>query len=179
MTQNHFVSWLSITLDSSFGSKTNVFYLSKTNNNVIGSSSSSSSTPSSGKKTDKVSQIYTISINPQASLFVCRNVLDILISLAKTFPEQFICYSPLSSNSLNTTQGLQKNLSTTSLNTSSSSIKDQQHENTGTPSSSNGNQKPPPSFFDVLMRHDFIHATKKTKSKQGNIDFIVLLYCYI
>lgn len=126
---------------------------------MIGSSSSSLC-----KKNDKANQIYTISINPQASLFVCRNVLDILISLAKTFPEQFICYSPISSTSLNsTTQVLQKNLSTTSLNTSTSSVKDQQqqHEN------NTGNQKPPPSFFDVLMRHDFIHATKKTKSKQG------------
>ncbi|KAH7639382.1 e3 ubiquitin-protein ligase huwe1-like protein [Dermatophagoides farinae] len=157
LTQNHFVSWLSITLDSSFGSKTNVFFLSKS----IGSSSSSSI-----KKNDKVSQIYTISINPQASLFVCRNVLDILISLAKTFPEQFICYSPPSSTPLNSTQALQKNFSATSLNTSSSSIKDQQHENIAT--TSNGNQKPPPSFFDVLMRHDFIHATKKTKSKQAS-----------
>ncbi|OTF71675.1 E3 ubiquitin-protein ligase HUWE1-like protein, partial [Euroglyphus maynei] len=161
---NHFVSWLSITLDSSFGSKTNVFYLSKTNNNNNNSNMIGSSSSSLCKKNDKANQIYTISINPQASLFVCRNVLDILISLAKTFPEQFICYSPISSTSLNsTTQGLQKNLSTTSLNTSTSSVKDQQqqHEN------NTGNQKPPPSFFDVLMRHDFIHATKKTKSKQA------------
>lgn len=134
LTHNNFVSWLSITLDSSFGARTNVFYLYKSN--------------SQANSSKKCSNNYTISINPKASLFVCRNVLDVLISLAKFFPEQ------LFSSSM---PNLQKNQSTSSLNNSSG--KDCHDSNI---------TKPAPNFFDILMRHDFIHVSKKTKSKQAN-----------
>lgn len=148
MTQNH--SWLSITLNSSFGSRSNVFIVNKVN---------------STSTAKKANCVYTISINRQASLFVCTNVLELLVFLARSFPDQFITFSNVSS-------GLQKNPSATSLNNSASSIKDvtdqPQQSSTPpvTPATPTTNYKTPPGFFDVLMRHDFIH-TKKTKSKQG------------
>lgn len=142
MVQNSSVSWLSISLESAFGSKTNVFYVHKT----------TPSQTSNWKKTN-----FSIFIHPQAASFVCRNVLDILIFLAKTFPEQFLSYS--SQNSIS------KNLSSSSLN--SSVIK----------SESQDIIKNIPSFFDVLMRHDSIHSNnKKAKSKYGNFFLLIFIF---
>lgn len=138
--QNPSVSWLSISLDAAFGSKTNVFFINK--NQCPGS-----------KKIN-----YSISINPQASSFVCRNVLEILIALAKSFPEQFISYS----------HSLSKNLSSSSLNTSVNSSKDA-HD-------SHYSLKNSPNFFDVLLRHDSIYMNKKTKSsKHGMLGSIFIV----
>lgn len=137
--QNPSVSWLSISLEAAFGSKTNVFSINK--NQSVGS-----------KK-----PTYSISINHQASSFVCRNVLEILISLAKSFPEQFISYS-------NT--NLSKNLSCSSLNTSLSGSKESQDYPSSLYSLKNS-----PNFFDVLLRHDSIYMNKKTKSSKHGIYF--------
>ncbi len=69
-------SWLSIRLDAALGCRTNVFQIHRT-----------------GKKQPHVAggsgggQVY---IHPQASPVICRNVLDTLISLAKSFPQQFL-----------------------------------------------------------------------------------------
>lgn len=133
VVQNPSVSWLSISLESAFGSKTNVFYVQN----------SSKFQSSNWKKSN-----FTIFIHPQASSFVCRNVLDILIFLSKTFPEQFLSYSSPSKNP---------------TLTSNTSMKSESQEAVASPSSS----KNVPNFFDVLMRHDSIHANKKKTSKHS------------
>ena len=55
-------------MDAALGCRTDVFQILRSNN----------------------SKSYQISINPQAAHIVCRHVLDTLISLAKTFPYQFL-----------------------------------------------------------------------------------------
>lgn len=64
-------SWLSASLDAALGCRTNVFQLQR----------------GSGKKHSNVS---SIGIHPHAAGLVYRHVLDTLISLAKSFPAQFL-----------------------------------------------------------------------------------------
>lgn len=70
------VSWNSIYINSSFGSKTKVFCANDIDRDTNKLSPSVNS--------------YSIIIHPQVSFFVCKNVLDMMIILAKTFPDQFI-----------------------------------------------------------------------------------------
>ena len=65
-------SWLSISLDAALGCRANVFHVQR-----------------SGKKSG-ASGHGQVTIHPQASMVVCRHVLDTLISLAKSFPSQFL-----------------------------------------------------------------------------------------
>lgn len=148
---NPSLSWLSISLEAAFGSKTNVFCLHKP------------PTQSSNKK--NLEKNISISIHPQASSFVCGNVLDILIFLAKTFPEQFVtftfgnCSVPL--KSLTSAPGF------TPLKDS----KDAQQPTTpqAEPPISN---KPLPSFFNILIKHDVSNSgTKKKSSKHSKFLF--------
>ena len=64
-------SWLSASLDAALGCRTNVFQLQR----------------SSSKKHSSVS---SVGIHPHAAGLVYRHVLDTLISLAKSFPAQFL-----------------------------------------------------------------------------------------
>ena len=77
-------TWLNIYLCAALGSQTNVFRLQKNirrHHVATGSRSSSVASPATST---------VISIHPQASALVCRHVLDTLISLAKSFPNQFL-----------------------------------------------------------------------------------------
>lgn len=74
-------AWLNVYLCAALGSQTNVFRLQKNTKRHHGrGSSGGGSTPTP----------TGISIHPQASALVCRHVLDMLISLAKTFASQFL-----------------------------------------------------------------------------------------
>lgn len=107
---NRSVSWLSISFDSAFGAKTAIFQLEPTTS--AGASNSSSplqstpsklpggklplgtqppTTPTSAKAGGATISIQPIiMIHPQAASFVCRKVFDILIYLAKSFPDDFV-----------------------------------------------------------------------------------------
>ncbi|UXI19882.1 hypothetical protein NH340_JMT05825 [Sarcoptes scabiei] len=75
-SEKQMVSWNSIYINSSFGSKTKVFCANDIDRDTNKLSPSVNS--------------YSIIIHPQVSFFVCKNVLDMMIILAKTFPDQFI-----------------------------------------------------------------------------------------
>ncbi|KAJ6222788.1 hypothetical protein RDWZM_001333 [Blomia tropicalis] len=143
--QNPAVSWLSISLESAFGSKTNVFYLQKSNSTQSGTC----------KKQFQSTNNFVIFIHPQAATFVCRNVLDVLNFLVKSYADQFI------SNSVSNSS-FSKNVSTSSpFSSSGTTTKPESQHETPTTSTTGKNL---PNFFDVLMRHDSIHAmNKKTK----------------
>ncbi|KAG5895091.1 hypothetical protein JTB14_023265 [Gonioctena quinquepunctata] len=68
--------WLTIRMEAALGCAANVFIVNKT----------------VGKKCDKASGATVISIHPQAAPIVCRNTLDLFISLAKAFPS---CLLPI------------------------------------------------------------------------------------
>ena len=77
-SMNQQPSWLSVSLDAALGCRANVFQIHRTGKRQHGSGGSSGA---SGAQ---------VSIHPQASPVICRHVLDTLISLAKSFPCQFL-----------------------------------------------------------------------------------------
>ena len=73
-------SWLNISMDAALGFRANVFQVSR-GQQQAGKKSSTGGTA-------------TISVHPQAAPVVCRHTLDVLISLAKSFPIHFLPGSP-------------------------------------------------------------------------------------
>lgn len=69
--------WLNIRLDAALGTRNNVFIIRRIQNYDPCSS-------------NDVSRHYAISIHSQASQIICRHALDLLISLAKSFPVNFL-----------------------------------------------------------------------------------------
>lgn len=69
--------WLNIRLDAALGTRNNVFIIRRIQNHDPCSS-------------NDVSRHYAISIHSQASQIICRHALDLLISLAKSFPVNFL-----------------------------------------------------------------------------------------
>merc|ERR1719336_651683 len=69
-------SWLNISMDAALGFRANVFQVSR-------------SQQQAGKKSTS-SNSASISVHPQAAPVVCRHTLDVLISLAKSFPIHFL-----------------------------------------------------------------------------------------
>ncbi len=69
--------WLNISMDAALGFRANVFQVNRT---MVGKKSSTSS--------EKVAN--SINIHPGASAVVCRHTLEVLISLAKSFPGYFL-----------------------------------------------------------------------------------------
>lgn len=65
-------SWLNISIDAALGCRANVFHVVR----------------HSGKKSDRQGNV--IAIHPQAAPTVCRHTLELLISLAKSFPGYFV-----------------------------------------------------------------------------------------
>jgi len=68
-------SWLNISMDAALGFRANVFQVLR-------------SQQGGGKKSS--SSLATISVHPQAAPVVCRHTLEVLISLAKSFPIHFL-----------------------------------------------------------------------------------------
>merc|ERR1719336_1866985 len=69
-------SWLNISMDAALGFRANVFQVSR-------------SQQLAGKKSGSCNSA-SISVHPQAAPVVCRHTLDVLISLAKSFPIHFL-----------------------------------------------------------------------------------------
>ncbi|KAK4337307.1 hypothetical protein RND71_043593 [Anisodus tanguticus] len=132
-------SWLSISMDAALGCRTDVFQIQKSNN------------------LSKV-QSYKVSINPQAARIVCRHVLDTLISLAKTFPYQFLSDSIKEEN--------KTNIHSQSCASTSTSSKEEMN---------NAKLNKELDFWDVLVKLDSQNANgrsnylgKNTKSSSKN-----------
>ncbi|XP_032797159.2 LOW QUALITY PROTEIN: E3 ubiquitin-protein ligase HUWE1 [Daphnia magna] len=73
-------SWLNISLDAALGCRANVFHILK---------------PSSASGVKKQGMSSSITIHSQAAPIICRHTLDVLISLAKSFPSHFLPRPPL------------------------------------------------------------------------------------
>jgi len=69
-------SWLNISMDAALGFRANVFQVQR-------------SQQSGGKKSSSGS-LASIAVHPQAAPVVCRHTLEVLISLAKSFPIHFL-----------------------------------------------------------------------------------------
>ncbi|KAG8038907.1 hypothetical protein G9C98_003214 [Cotesia typhae] len=71
-SRNNLQSWLNISIDAALGCRANVFHILR----------------HTGKKSERIGS--TIAIHPQAAPTVCRHTLELLISLAKSFPGYFV-----------------------------------------------------------------------------------------
>lgn len=138
--QNLSVSWPSIAFESAFGAKTKVFHLD---------SSRLSTFPGECNP--------MIFIHPEAASFICCKVFDILIYLAKTFPDDFSSTSTKEPTSVQLsstiTLELNQDINSSLLSANSNSAtKKSQHGHSGSQS-----------IFDVMLHHDSIHGNKKAK----------------
>ncbi|XP_043493606.1 E3 ubiquitin-protein ligase HUWE1 [Polistes fuscatus] len=70
--RNNTQSWLNISMDAALGCRANVFHIIR----------------HGGKKSERQGSV--IAIHPQAAPTVCRHTLELLISLAKSFPGYFV-----------------------------------------------------------------------------------------
>ncbi len=77
-------TWLSMSLDAALGCRANVFQIQR------GSAPSSPAVIATPVGSGGGRKASSVSIHPQASPVVCRHVLDTLITLAKSFPSQFL-----------------------------------------------------------------------------------------
>ncbi|CAH1782935.1 unnamed protein product [Owenia fusiformis] len=71
-------SWLSVSLDAALGCRTNVFQIQR------------NSTAHGRKSSSNLNCNTSVSIHHQASPMVCNHVLEVLMTLAKTFPNEFL-----------------------------------------------------------------------------------------
>ncbi|XP_034939530.1 E3 ubiquitin-protein ligase HUWE1 isoform X2 [Chelonus insularis] len=126
--RNNLQSWLNISIDAALGCRANVFHVVR----------------HSGKKSDR--QGNMIAIHPQAAPTVCRHTLELLISLAKSFPGYFV---------------------PTKFKDSEEKNKDREgnKEETGAKpkSTSKSTKSEVPDFWDMLLKLDSC-ASKKGKS---------------
>ncbi|XP_014203791.1 E3 ubiquitin-protein ligase HUWE1 isoform X2 [Copidosoma floridanum] len=127
-TKNNTQSWLNISIDAALGCKANVFHITR----------------HGGKKSER--QGHNITIHPQAAPTVCRHTLELMVSLAKSFPGYFV---PIKSKE---TEEKEKE----------PLIK----EETGTKSKivAKPGKSDAPDFWDMLLRLDASSASKKGKS---------------
>lgn len=75
--------WLNIRLDAALGNRNNIFIIKKIRN-------LNDDEMQIDDATDLSSNEYSIAIHPQAAQIVCRHALELLISLAKNFPANFL-----------------------------------------------------------------------------------------
>lgn len=130
--RNNAQSWLNISIDAALGCRANVFHIIR----------------HAGKKSERQGNI--IAIHPQAAPTVCRHTLELLISLAKSFPGYFV---PIKSKDLDDKDsGKEKDVS--------GSKEDIGAKNK---SASKVGRSDLPDFWDLLLKLDSC-ASKKGKS---------------
>ncbi|XP_015191132.1 PREDICTED: E3 ubiquitin-protein ligase HUWE1 isoform X3 [Polistes dominula] len=126
--RNNTQSWLNISMDAALGCRANVFHIIR----------------HGGKKSERQGSI--IAIHPQAAPTVCRHTLELLISLAKSFPGYFV---PIKSKE---SEDKEKDLA---------NIKDESISKSK--SASKVGKSDIPDFWDMLLKLDSC-ASKKGKS---------------
>lgn len=146
-------SWLSVSMDAALGFRANVFQV----NRLATGKKSSSATGAD--------RANCISIHPGASTVVCRHTLEVLISLAKSFPGHFLPWKGLeaSSKESDKSSGKDKNKLTTSTPTSASKGENKKAGSNNSTSAEN-NSGSIPEFWETLLKLDMQSTSKKGKS---------------
>lgn len=130
--RNNAQSWLNISIDAALGCRANVFHILR----------------HGGKKSDRQGNVITI--HPQASPTVCRHTLELLISLAKSFPGYFVPIKSKEAEDKEKEKEKEKEIN---------------KEETGTKpkTATKPYKSDAPDFWDMLLRLDSC-ASKKGKS---------------
>lgn len=152
-------SWLNISMDAALGFRANVFQINKTPG---GKKSSSTITGTSGDKATGIAG--SITIHSGASAVVCRHTLEVLISLAKSFPAYFLPWkdqqmqgSKVNDNTGGSASGSSKSKWSTQVTNTSTPLKPEKKGSTS-------NNEISTDFWDTLMRLDIQSTSKKGKS---------------
>ena len=152
-------SWLNISMDAALGFRANVFQINK----MPGGKKSSAA---GGTSIDKGSTSSgSISIHSGASAVVCRHTLEVLISLAKSFPAYFLSWkdqqttgSKAHDSAGGSGTGINKSKWANQVNTTSTPLKPEKKGCAGSTSEISTD------FWDTLMRLDMQSTSKKGKS---------------
>ena len=152
-------TWLNISMDAALGFRANVFQINK----LPGGKKSSSVAGSSSEKSS-LNTAGSITIHSGASAVVCRHTLEVLISLAKSFPAYFLPWKDQQSHghkSSDSNAGLvgagSKPKWSSNVSNTSTPLKPEKKGN----SSSNDIST---DFWDTLLRLDSQSSSKKGKS---------------
>ncbi|XP_011638354.1 E3 ubiquitin-protein ligase HUWE1 isoform X5 [Pogonomyrmex barbatus] len=130
--RNNTQSWLNISIDAALGCRANVFHIVR----------------HAGKKSERQGNI--IAIHPQAAPTVCRHTLELLISLAKSFPGYFVPIKSKDSDDKDTNK--EKDVSGS-----------KEESGAKNKSASKVGRSDLPDFWDLLLKLDSC-ASKKGKS---------------
>ena len=152
-------SWLNISMDAALGFRANVFQINKVTSGGKKSSASIGGTTEKG-----VNTTGSITIHSGASAIVCRHTLEVLISLAKSFPAYFLPWKDqqtqgpkVHETNGGATSGSSKSKSSNQVNNTSTPLKPEKKNSTNTSDISTD-------FWDTLMRLDVQSSSKKGKS---------------
>lgn len=149
--------WLNIRLDAALGNRNNIFIIKKIRN-------LNDDEMQIDDATDLSSNEYSIAIHPQAAQIVCRHALELLISLAKNFPANFL---PIKKKPR--TNKTDSNIDENQPSTSSSG---RSQKDTSKPDSSTD-------FWDILLRlemrarqNNSLNASENASNVARSEDFV-------
>lgn len=149
--------WLNIRLDAALGNRNNIFIIKKIRN-------LNDDEMQIDDATDLSSKEYSIAIHPQAAQIVCRHALELLISLAKNFPANFL---PIKKKPR--TNKTDSNIDENQPSTSSSG---RSQKDTSKPDSSTD-------FWDILLRlemrarqNNSLNASENVSNVARSEDFV-------
>ena len=170
-SQQQTTSWLNMSMDAALGCRASIFQIQRSS--------------TTGKKTSGISTGTSVHIHPQAAPLVCRHAIDLLISLAKTFPSHFLptiekeSTEEKSSNTTNKTTSVSvSGTNTTTVSTATTTTvggattttpTTEKTSSSGTTSSiskqpaSVSSGVEPSEFWDLLVKLDSINVSRKGK----------------
>lgn len=141
-------SWLSISLEAALGCRANVFQIQKVGKKHAGNVNSN------------------VSIHPQASPVVCRHVLDTLISLAKSFPSQFLPSTKAKEAVRCEVEDKETDSAKTRTTSGPASPKGQKVDRQDSKSDSSKEKQTETDFWDLLVKLDSLGSGRKGKGVQ-------------
>ena len=141
-------SWLSVSMDAALGFRANVFQVNRL---------------ATGKKSSNATSA-TISIHPGASTVVCKHTLEVLISLAKSFPGHFLPWKGLEASSKESDKSTGKDYKLTSSTPTSANKGENKKSGSSNSASAENNSGSIPEFWETLLKLDMQSTSKKGKS---------------
>merc|ERR1719188_1547574 len=145
-------SWLSVSMDAALGFRANVFQV-----NRLATGKKSSNATSAERSS-------CISIHPGASTVVCKHTLEVLISLAKSFPGHFLPWKGLEASSKEPDKSIGKEYKLTSSTPTSANKGENKKAGSSNSASAENNSCTIPEFWETLLKLDIQSTSKKGKS---------------
>ena len=139
-------------MDAALGFRANVFQV-----NRLATGKKSSNATSADRSS-------CISIHPGASTVVCKHTLEVLISLAKSFPGHFLPWKGLEASSKESDKSTGKDYKLTSSTPTSANKGENKKSGSSNSASAENNSGSIPEFWETLLKLDMQSTSKKGKS---------------